>query len=239
MTSNPATPRATPTRQLRLWPAVVLAVLELVARFIVPRVVPDWTGYGLLGGMACGAAIVLWWLFFSRAPWSERLGAVALMGVALYATPFILHPSIAGGAMGMLFYVLVIPTLSLAFVTWAVASPGLAPGPRWAAMAAAIFFGCGVWALVQTGGFNTNFENDLAWRWSSTPEERLVAQGGDELPPLPVRPEPSPSAPVVAPSEPARPTASIAPTPARPAAPPPAPPEGEVGAEWPGFRGAA
>ena len=50
--------------------------------------------------MWCAFAIVVWWLFFSRAPWSERLGAVILMAVALFATSRLVHASIAGGMMG-------------------------------------------------------------------------------------------------------------------------------------------
>ena len=47
--------------------------------------------------------IVVWWLFFSRAPWSERIGRHrpddrrAVRGVS------IVHESIAGGMMGMMF----------------------------------------------------------------------------------------------------------------------------------------
>ena len=44
------------------------------------------TVVGVIGGVFCGLAIVVWWLFFSRAPWSERVGALVLMVVALFAT---------------------------------------------------------------------------------------------------------------------------------------------------------
>ena len=74
-----------PTRQkpLRLWPGVVIVVLQLLARFAVPAFAPEAALYGLMGGVFVGGlAIVVWWVFFSRAPWSERLGAIVLMVVA-------------------------------------------------------------------------------------------------------------------------------------------------------------
>ena len=171
------------TRQkpLRLWPGVVIVVLQWLVRFVVPYFAPDATIYGVMGGVfGGGLAIVVWWAFFSRAPWSERGGAVVLMVAALLATPYILHESIATGAMGMLFVMLVIPGLSLAFVVWAAVSRHLSDGPRRASMVATILLACGVWTLVQTGGFNGELDNDFSWRWAETPEERLLAQGGDE-----------------------------------------------------------
>jgi outer membrane protein assembly factor BamB len=93
--------------------------------------------------------------------------------------------------MGMLFPFLAVPPLGLAFVAGVVAGRRLATGPRRAVMAAAILAACGAWTLVRTGGFTADFEHDFAWRWAATPEERLVAQAGDE----PVAP---PSAVVVA-----------------------------------------
>jgi hypothetical protein len=77
-----------PTRQksLRLWPGVVIVLLVWLARFGVPIVVPEAVFLGALGGIVGGVAIVVWWAFFSRAPRSERWGAVALMIVALAAT---------------------------------------------------------------------------------------------------------------------------------------------------------
>ncbi len=81
--------------------------------------------------------------------------------------------------MGMLFFLLAVPVLSLAFVAWAVASRHLADGPRRATMVVSILLACGVWTLVRSGGFTGNFDNDLKWRWSETPEEQLLAREGD------------------------------------------------------------
>jgi outer membrane protein assembly factor BamB len=173
---------------LRLWPGVVIVVLQWLGRFIVPIFVPEAMPFGVLGGLVGGLAIVVWWAFFSRAPRSERFGAIVLMAVASVATFQIVHVSIATGMMGMMFFIYVIPGLSLAFVAWAVASRGLADGPRWVAMAATILIACGVWALVQTGGFTGDGNSDFSWRWAETAEDRLLAEVADEPFALPSAP---------------------------------------------------
>ena len=168
-----------PTRQkpLRLWPGVVIVVLQWLGRFGAPIFVPEAMVFGVLGGLLGGLAIVVWWAFFSRAPRSERWGAVVLMIAALVGTSRILHESIAGGGMGMLFYVYAIPVLSLAFVVWAVASRHLSDRPRRIAMVATILLACLVWTLVRTGGVTGGFDSDFQWRWTETPEERLLEIG--------------------------------------------------------------
>ena len=48
-------------------------------------------------------------------------------------------------------------------------------------MVATVLLVCGVRALVRTGGFTaSSFHNDLHWRWTKTPEERLMAKSGNE-----------------------------------------------------------
>ncbi len=136
---------------------------------------PDAEFFGAIGGVFGGLAIGVWWAFFSRAPRSERWGAVVLMIVALVATSRILHESIATAAMGIGFYVYAIPVLCLAFVVWAVAARHLPDGLRRAAMVATILLACGAWALFRTGGASFS-GSDFAWRWSQTSEERLLAQ---------------------------------------------------------------
>ena len=81
------TDEPTPQKPLRLWPGVVAVVLLWLVWFVVPIVAPEAaTLSGCLADSARGLAVVVWWLFFSRAPWSERLGAIVLMVVALVAT---------------------------------------------------------------------------------------------------------------------------------------------------------
>jgi len=235
------TPEPTPRKPLRLWPGVVIVILQGLGRFVVPLVDPDFMVFGVLGGVVGGLAVVLWWLFFSRAPWSERLGAVALMIVGLFATSRVVDKSIATGAMGMLFPVLASPVLSLAFVAWAVATRRLSDGRRRATMVATILLACGVWTLVRTGGFTANFDNDLAWRWAKTPEERLLAQTGAEpaapaAPAAVTTPQTEPrapggdrSAPAAAGAPKERLTERIS---ATPTAVPPPPAATKIGTDW-------
>lgn len=46
-------------------------------------------------------------------------------------------------------------------------------------MVAAILIGCGGWTLLRTNGITGEAASDFAWRWSKTPEEKLLAHGID------------------------------------------------------------
>ncbi|MBN2010005.1 PQQ-binding-like beta-propeller repeat protein [candidate division KSB1 bacterium] len=162
-------------KPLRLWPGVVIVVLQWVLRYILPQIVPDALQIGVLAVGAGGLGIIIWWVFFSRAAWVDRLGAIVLMVLAMIGTRQIVHKSIAQEGMGVGFFVLAIPVLCLAFVAWAAASRRLAPRCQRVKMVATILLACGGWALVRTGGFTHSFDNDFAWRWSKTPEQKLIA----------------------------------------------------------------
>src|SRR5881396_4245001 len=96
------TDEPTSLKPLRLWPGVIAVVLQWLVRFVLPIVAPEAGGTAILGGLAGGLAVLVWWLFFSRAPWSERVGAIVLMVVAVVATKRVVHQSIAGAGMGMM-----------------------------------------------------------------------------------------------------------------------------------------
>ena len=69
VTDHAMTPEA-----LRLWPgvAIVTCMAAVVRR---SRRRAGRSRSGMLGALPADLLIVVWWLFFSRAPWSERLGA--------------------------------------------------------------------------------------------------------------------------------------------------------------------
>src|SRR5580700_10504336 len=117
--------KVTPRKPLRLWPGVVIVTLQLLLRFAVPAIVPGALLVGVMAVPLGGLAVIIWWLFFSRARWSERLGAIGLIVVALFVTRRFINVSIATGAMGMLFPILSIPVATFALVAWAVATSRL------------------------------------------------------------------------------------------------------------------
>jgi outer membrane protein assembly factor BamB len=164
------------TAHLRLWPGVVIVVLQWLIRFGIIFIMPEAVGFAALGGFFGGLAIVVWWAFFSRATRSERWGAVVLIISTLIATWLLLHESMRL----MPFVAYVIPVLSLAFVVWAVASRCLSDRHRRAAMVATILLACGLWTLFRTSGISGDFQSDFAWRWAQTHEERFLAQATDE-----------------------------------------------------------
>ena len=116
-------------------------------------------------------AVVVWWAFFSRAPRSERWGALGLVTLGLGLAWLLKHESM--GPVWMIGYA--VPVLCLAFVVWAVATRRLPDGRRRASMAATILLACGMWTLVRTDGINGDHVAQFGWRWAASPEERLLA----------------------------------------------------------------
>jgi outer membrane protein assembly factor BamB len=216
-------------RPLRLWPGVVAVILQWLFFAVVPIVMPNQGGLAFLGAAVGGLAVLVWWLFFSRAPWAERVGAIVVMVAAVMAINRVVHPSIANAGMGGMMYIFSVPLLCLGLVASAAATRRLSTGLRRASMAAGIVLACAAMTLVRTGGVSGDAVSDLHWRWTPTPEERLLAEAGDE----PVMPSPAPAA-AATPAPQVQPKASAEP------APRPADPErASRDADWPGFRGPA
>ena len=217
---------------LRLWPGIAAAALLLVLRFGVKVVVPDFAGFavGMMSSFAALFAIVVWWLFFSRARWIDRAGGLAMLAAAVGVTLLIGHESI--GLFWLFAYG--IPSFAAAFVAGIVAGRRLADGPRRVGLAAALLLVSGIWVVLRTEGVSGDHFLVFSWRWTASPEERLLASS-----------TPAPPAATVSDVEPAsvelvttgRNTASLEPD----GAPAPAPagdPAVSRQVEWPGFRGA-
>lgn len=172
-----------PTLQkpLRLLPGIIIVILQWLIRFVIPVFMPGAIAIGIFGGLIGGLAIVIWWVFFSRAPRFDRWIAVFLMILALVATSRIIDKSISTSMMGLMFIVYSIPVLSIAFVAWAVASRSLSKGLRQITMIATILLSSGFWVFLRSDGMDGESHHYFAWRWAKTTEDRLLARADDKL----------------------------------------------------------
>lgn len=207
------------TQRLRLWPGIAAVVLLWLSRYGVPLIAPEVMPYAVGGAALCALAVLVWWLFFSRAPQLERWGALALLVAGLAATAPLVHPSIAGGMMGLMFVMYSVPLACLALVAWAAVSGTWSPGPRRAALVAAVLLLCGGWLTVRTDGISGEGHAQFAWRWSKSAEEQLVAR----VPSLPPPAAPKIDAPAPVPAKEALPAVKVDPP---------------LEVLWAGFRGA-
>ena len=219
---------STHPQPLRAWPGVVIVVVQWFLWYGLIRIAPNELIVSALGGLGAGLFVLVWWLFFSRAGWLDRIGAVVLAVGAVFLSGFLVHESLGSGLTGQMFYMYAIPSMSLALVAGAVVGQRLSAAGRRVAIVLAIFVASGFWLNVRVEGLGVG-RMHARWRWSATPEERLLASA----PALPAASTASPAEPVLPrPVEPG--TAGV--SPGAPGASVAASPVPEV-VEWPGFRG--
>ncbi len=164
---------------LRLWPGILAGVLLCVLGYAVPFFIPDALLIGMIGGLVCSLAILVWWLFLSRAPWLERLGVLVLTVLAVVGTTQVIHKSLANAGMGVLFYITAIPILTLAIVLGVILGRR-STRLRRVALVVTILLACGAFTLLRTDGVMGEGGSQFAWRWSTTSEERLLADAANQ-----------------------------------------------------------
>jgi len=170
-------------KSIRIWPGVVIALLQWTLWYLVPKLLSGGTAIAIsvFGGLLCGLAIVAWWAFFSRAPRSERWTAVPVMIFALVVMPLFTHPSIKTGLSGIMYYVYAVPVLCISFVIWALLSRGFSKKLRYISMIFTILVASGLWILVRSDGISGDASAELTWRWATSDEERLMSQYDEEF----------------------------------------------------------
>ena len=233
MTTNEST-----VKPLRLWPVIAIWIAFITAAFISTFILEDSI---LLFAAAIGSLLILlWWITLSRSRWQERVGALVLIAATVAAVRFTAHPSIVGGAQLMLSYILGVFFSSYALAAWALVANRLAGTRRWVALAASlILIGWLPITLMRFEGVQGGGGFVMHARWTPTPEELLLAQGPEQLKPLPPAPAietpaPAAAAPIERPAAPAVPAEKAE---SIDKAEAPAPPVDLGVAEWPGFRG--
>src|SRR5688572_13515778 len=218
MTQSNETPARKP---LRLWPALVIIVLQIAGVALAPVLSEDPMLIGI-GAVVGGAVLILlWWLLFSRASWLERIGAVVLMVPLALLVKRLSDISIAGAGQGFLVYITTVPLLAFALVVWAASTRRLDTLARRATLVAILAIACTPILLIRTDGVGG--PNPFHWRWTPTAEEVLLAQSNDEpmvSPPAALvdapKPAPEPKSEERAKPAPVTPEAKTAEAPAAP-----------------------
>jgi outer membrane protein assembly factor BamB len=165
----PAEPR------LRLWPAVVLLILQwlliLIPGWVAPVTRAHFFGW-VLGPIIGAAALAVWWLFASRLPWADRgLGLLAFVAGGVGAW-FLCHSSI--GPMGLVLYAL--PAATTAWVVWLAATTFLPWSVRRTGLVVVLLLAWGCFTLVRNEGPDGSMSATFTFRWRPTTEEQFLAE---------------------------------------------------------------
>lgn len=193
---------------LRVWPALVLVVILVLARF-GPALSEDlrarfWIAM-VFGPILCSLLILIWWLAASRARWKERgLGVLGLIGIVVFSV-IAGHPSMRGAGT----IHIAVPVMMVAFVLALAGLRQAAPRIRTGRALLVALAACSLSLLARNEGMSGAFTLGLRWRWTETAEAQMLARRAAETAPR--------AAAAAQPAALAR--ALLAP-------------------EWPGFRGA-
>ena len=157
-------------RRLRLWPGIVLiALMWLVSRgmaWVRPGTMEQFMAL-FLAPMVAAGLITLWWLFFSRLRWWDRLLAPLAFVATAAAASFLYHPTFFG--MGSL--IIALPVVLTAWVGWLGRLVSQLANPT-GGVACRVRGWWGIFTLVGINGIDGSMNVALRWRWSETAEER-------------------------------------------------------------------
>jgi outer membrane protein assembly factor BamB len=172
---NVSLPAASVARPLRLWPAVVIIALQWLVVKTVSWVAPATMAQFMtmfLAPLVGTGLLAVWWLFFSRLRWVDRiLGLVVFAAAGAVAYSFF-HPSL--GMFGLFLYAL--PAAATAWVAWLVVTPMLTWRLRRLGLAAVMILAWGFFILMRFDGANGQMQGDLSFRWTPTPEDKFGAE---------------------------------------------------------------
>ena len=161
-------------RPLRVWPAVVLLLVlwgcRLVPELLEAQSMPIMMTK-FMGPLVAAALVGVWWLFFSRALWREKI--IVLVGVLaiLFGANALADKSVQG--MGIAIFG--VPWGITAFTLGLVFTRALRPTLRCAVALLCALAAFGFWDLVRTDEIWGDFRTARSWRWETTPEERNLA----------------------------------------------------------------
>lgn len=169
--SSPAT--IPPARSLRLWPGVVIVLLELTAIFVPSWVAPATFAQFMAmfwGPMIASALLAVWWMFRSRVAWGDKFLVLSVAILGGVATAYLVDKTVP---FGLLLYGL--PTVTTVWVAWLLVSSPLVWTWRRNGLCAAILLSWGYFTLVRFDGTYGELQSQMSWRWMPTAEQKFLA----------------------------------------------------------------
>ncbi len=150
----------------RIWPAILIAVLQLAAIFGGAWIAPGTLAHfmGIMWGPIIGAALlVFWWLLASRVPWRDRLVGLLLVIAIFGVARFLIHDSMK---LGLLFFVL--PTVTTSMAGMLLVTPMVGWLKRRWLLVLAMALAAGLWTAVRVDGLDGNLSAEFSARWTTT-----------------------------------------------------------------------
>jgi len=166
-------------RRPRIWPGVgVVAVMWLVA--VGPRwleLEPFLRFLGVFWAPIVGTAgVVVWWLFFSRLRWSDRLlTPAACVTIGVVACAAMAKSDGVQSSMSVIWFYAARMVLTV-WVLWLIATPSLRWPLRRAGLLAALVLTWGYFACLRFEGVDGQMNGSVQWRWAPKAEDIYLAE---------------------------------------------------------------
>jgi outer membrane protein assembly factor BamB len=171
-------------RPLRAWPALLLALLMLAARFgpsLSEEGAAKYWMFSVFGPLLGCLLLFIWWLAASRATWRERLLGFLGLVAAAAITIKLAHPTMRGAATTYF-------TLPVGFFLFAVATTVMKKSPPVIRTGTAVllaFAGFSLSLLLRSDGMTGDYKFSFHSRWQQSAEDAMLAA------PKPAAPKPT------------------------------------------------
>jgi outer membrane protein assembly factor BamB len=124
------------------------------------------------GPMALTLLFLVWWLFFSRAPWSERFFDLAVAAILGACAWFLFDPTF--GFMGVV--MMGFPIVTTVWVGWLLLARSLSSKSRRVGLVFAMILAWAYPTLLRFDGVTGGFVAKVNYRWVPTNEELFLAE---------------------------------------------------------------
>lgn len=163
---------------IRLRPAIVILAISWLASLVqsLCQSLGPVMVAAIVTMIGCQVAWLVWWLLASRVPWRDRLAGLLLLVVSLSlgATVFFHHSAFLGLPVPMV----LLPTLFTCVTVGLLAGRHYAwQADRWLGVVG-LLVGLTLWSNLRVEGSDGGLGVHLAWRWSTTAEQRFLAERG-------------------------------------------------------------